>query len=176
MESLINHEGTIVEYYGSICPNWTRNHTSDETHFRTECIMTGSNQQLLQAKIPSTTPDTCPECTVPLDEQYSVITWIPGERVTTADALTMITETQGYITLRFTRQNEPLSEFCKEYLPSDEPVYVIWDDDELTATTTTENTPALTITHAVLDEFTTHYPVEPVKLSDTPFKTRQFFS
>lgn len=171
-ESLL-HSGSIVEYYGSTCPEWSRDTHRDGSpdHFRTECTMTGSNKQLLQENMPEATPSECPECEASLDEQYTVVTWVPGERVTRPGALEMLHETNGYMVLRFLREDEPLSGFCEDYFPSDADLYVSWDSEKLIAQTTPSDSIALTISPSVLEDFLSCYPVEAVTVDDTPFES-----
>lgn len=169
-ESLIHTDGIIVEYYAAVCPEWIRNDPSTQEHFRTECSMTGSDKQLLQDKLAQLTPDTCDECASELDEHYSVITWVPDERVNIDDALTMLEETRGYIVLKFMRQNEPASDFSTEYFDSDRDLFIVWNNGELTAKTTHRDSFPIEVTDAVLDDLLSHYPVTAMNVTDTPFE------
>lgn len=169
-ESLLNEDGLIVEYYGAMCDEWTRENVLDDTHYRTECTITGSNKQLLEKNMADLTPDACPECDGEISEHYTVITWVPGERVTTEEALEVLEGTRGAMVLKFTRKNEPSSDFSEKYFPGKKPLYIHWKDDEMKALTTHHDSVHLTVTKSVLDELLSHYPVDAVTLEDTPFE------
>ena len=118
VETLLHREGLIVEYYLAVCPQWEPGDSLNDPHYRTECMMTGSDKQLLQNRLIETVSDSCSTCGEPLEEHYSVVTWVPGERVDLASALELLEETRGYMVLVFKRSGEPASEFSEEYFPS----------------------------------------------------------